>query len=161
MEKYNLVVFNDENLEIEVKVDKDNETVWLTQKQMSDLFGKSQSTINEHINNIYKEGEVLIDDTMIKFGNSENSTKPTNYYNLDVVISVGYRVKSKRGIAFRRWANSVLKKYLLEGYAVNNKRLEQLEKSFSIISIASRIDKAITSEEGKAILDAILLIMNV
>ena len=156
MKKYNLVVFNDKDLTLEVKLDDENETVWLTQKQMSELFGKSQSTINEHINNVYEEGELLIGDTMRKFGNSEKSTKPTNYYNLDVIISVGYRVKSKRGVAFRKWANSVLKKYLLEGYVVNDKRLEQLEKSFNLISIASRLDSKIINDEGNAILQTLL-----
>lgn len=156
MKKYNLVVFNDKDLTLEVKLDEENETVWLTQKQMSELFGKSQSTINEHINNVYEEGELLVGDTMRKFGNSEKSTKPTNYYNLDVIISVGYRVKSKRGVAFRKWANSVLKKYLLEGYVVNGKRLEQLEKSFNLISIASRLDSKIINDEGNAILQTLL-----
>ena len=156
MKKYNLVVFNDKDLTLEVKLDDENETVWLTQKQMSELFGKSQSTINEHINNVYEEGELLVGDTMRKFGNSEKSTKPTNYYNLDVIISVGYRVKSKRGVAFRKWANSVLKKYLLEGYVVNSKRLEQLEKSFHLISIASRLDSKIINDEGNAILQTLL-----
>ena len=104
MKKYNLVVFNDKDLTLEVKLDDENETVWLTQKQMSELFGKSQSTINEHINNVYEEGELLVGDTMRKFGNSEKSTKPTNYYNLDVIISVGYRVKSQNGVMFRKWA---------------------------------------------------------
>ena len=156
MKKYNLVVFNDKDLTLEVKLDDENETVWLTQKQMSELFGKSQSTINEHINNVYEEGELLVGDTMRKFGNSEKSTKPTNYYNLDVIISVGYRVKSKRGVAFRKWANSVLKKYLLEGYVVNDKRLEQLEKSFNLISIASRLDNKIINDEGNAILQTLL-----
>jgi len=156
MKKYNLVVFNDKDLTLEVKLDDENETVWLTQKQMSELFGKSQSTINEHINNVYEEGELLVGDTMRKFGNSEKSTKPTNYYNLDVIISVGYRVKSKRGVAFRKWANSVLKKYLLEGYVVNDKRLEQLEKSFNLISIASRLDSKIINDEGNAILQTLL-----
>ena len=156
MKKYNLVVFNDKDLTLEVKLDDENETVWLTQKQMSELFGKSQSTINEHINNVYEEGELLVGDTMRKFGNSEKSTKPTNYYNLDVIISVGYRVKSKRGEAFRKWANSVLKKYLLEGYVVNDKRLEQLEKSFNLISIASRLDSKIINDEGNAILQTLL-----
>ena len=156
MKKYNLVIFNDKDLTLEVKLDDENETVWLTQKQMSELFGKSQSTINEHINNVYEEGELLVSDTMRKFGNSEKSTKPTNYYNLDVIISVGYRVKSKRGVAFRKWANSVLKKYLLEGYVVNSKRLEQLEKSFNLISIASRLDSKIINDEGNAILQTLL-----
>ena len=84
-----------------VDVTFEDETVWLTQEQMSELFQKAKSTINEHIKNIYKEGELEKKDTMRKFGNSEFSTKPTNYYNLDIIISVGYRVRSQRGVHFR------------------------------------------------------------
>lgn len=155
MEKYNLVVFNDDNLELEVKVDKDNETVWLTQKQMEILFDVSHATISEHIRNIFLEKE-LEEETSVGISDKSNGGRKAKHYNLDVIISVGYRVKSKRGIAFRRWANSVLKKYLLEGYAVNNKRLEQLEKSFNLISIASRLDEKIINEDGNAILQTLL-----
>ena len=81
---------------------------------MSKLFGKAKSTINEHIKNIYKEGELLEHESMTKFGNSEFSDKPTNYYNLDMIISVGYRVKSQNGIIFRRWATKILKNYMLK-----------------------------------------------
>ena len=155
MDKYNLVVFNDEDLKLEVKVDKDNETVWLTQKQMELLFGVSHATISEHINNIFLEGE-LDEDNSVGISDKSTGGRKSKIYNLDVIISVGYRVKSKRGIAFRKWANSVLKKYLLEGYAVNNKRLEQLEKSFNLISIASRLDNKIINDEGNAILQTLL-----
>ena len=79
-----------------------DETVWLSQEQMSQLFGKAKSTINEHIKNIYNDCELFVEDTMIKFENSEFSDKPINYYNLEMIISVGYRVKSKNGIIFRR-----------------------------------------------------------
>ena len=106
--------------------------MWLTQEQMSKLFGKAKSTINEHIKNVYKEGELIEKETMTKFGNSEFADKPTNYYNLDMIISVGYRVKSQNGILFRKWTTSVLKDYMLKGYAVNQKRLEYLEKNYKI-----------------------------
>jgi len=106
-----------------------DETVWLTQEQMSLLFGKAKSTINEHIKNIYKEEELFEADTMRKFGNSEFSDKPTNYYNLDMIISVSFRVKSQNGIIFRRWANKILKDYMLKGYAINQRRLDYLEKN--------------------------------
>ena len=89
-----------------------DENVWLTQEQMADLFQKSKSTINEHIKNIYSDGELNESSTMRKFGNSEFSTKPTNYYNLDVIISVGYRVRSQRGVQFRIWASAILKEYI-------------------------------------------------
>ena len=125
--KNEIILF--ENQDVKLEVNMKYETVQLTQEQMSNLFGNAKSTINEHIKNIYKEGELEEKDTMTKFGNSEFSDNPTNYYNLDVVISVGYRVKSKSGILFRKWANKVLKDYLIKGYAVNNKILEYLEKN--------------------------------
>ena len=111
-------------------------------EQMAKLFGKAKSTINEHIKNVYKEGELVENETMTKFGNSEFADKPTNYYNLDMIISVGYRVKSQNGILFRKWATSVLKDYMLKGYAVNQKRLEYLEKTIKLIDIANRIDES-------------------
>lgn len=103
---------------------------------------KAKSTISEHIKNVYKEGELIEKETMTKFGNSEFADKPTNYYNLDMIISVGYRVKSQNGILFRKWATSVLKDYMLKGYAVNQKRLEYLEKTIKLIDIANRIDES-------------------
>lgn len=151
--KNEIILF--ENQEVKLEVNMKDETVWLTQDQMSNLFGKAKSTINEHIKNIYKEGELEEVETMTKFGNSEFSDKPTNYYNLDVVISVGYRVKSKNGIIFRKWANKVLKDYLIKGYAVNNKRLEYLEKTIKLIDIASRIDTKISGDEAKEIIKVI------
>ena len=151
--KNEIILF--ENQDVKLEVNMKDETVWLTQDQMSNLFGKAKSTINEHIKNIYKEGELEEVETMTKFGNSEFSDKPTNYYNLDVVISVGYRVKSKNGIIFRKWANKVLKDYLIKGYAVNNKRLEYLEKTIKLIDIASRIDTKISGDEAKKIIKVI------
>ena len=151
--KNEIILF--ENQDVKLEVNMKDETVWLTQDQMSNLFGKAKSTINEHIKNIYKEGELEEVETMTKFGNSEFSDKPTNYYNLDVVISVGYRVKSKNGIIFRKWANKVLKDYLIKGYAVNNKRLEYLEKTIKLIDIASRIDTKISGDEAKEIIKVI------
>lgn len=121
-----------ENQNVKLKVNMKYETAWLNQSQISTLFGKVKSTINEHINNIYKEGELEKKDTMTKLGNSEFTDKPINYYNPDVIISVGYRVKSKNGIIFRKWANNVLKDYLLKGDAINQKRLEYLEKNSEI-----------------------------
>lgn len=132
-----------------------DETVWLTQVQMAELFEKSKSTINEHIKNIYKEQELCENETMCKFGISEFSDKPTNYYNLDVIISAGYRVKSKNGIIFRKWANKILKDYLIKGYTVNNKRLEYLEKTICLIDIANRMDESLASNDAKEILKVI------
>jgi len=107
---------------IEVKVE--DETVWLTQKLIAELFGKSASTVNEHIKNIYAEQELVEDDTMKKFGNSEFAKKPTNYYSLDIIISVGYRVNSKRATQFRQWATRVLKEFAIKGFVLDKKRLE-------------------------------------
>jgi Virulence protein len=107
-----------------VDVTFENGTVWLTQEQMAKLFQKSKSTINEHIKNVYLEGELPEEGTMRKFGNSEFSTKPTNYYNLDVIISTGYRVKSQRGVQFRIWATGVLKEYMEKGFTMDDERLK-------------------------------------
>ena len=121
-EKYKIVKFVDNGFELEVNVSPSEDTVWLTQDQMADLFQKTKSTINEHIKNAYAEGE-LYTGTMKKFGISEFSKKPTNFYNLDVIISVGYRVNSKRGTIFRQWANRILKQYMLKGYAIDSSRV--------------------------------------
>jgi len=107
---------------IEVKVE--GETVWLTQKLIGELFGKSVSTINEHIKHIYAEQELIEAETMKKFGNSEFAKKPTHYYNLDMIISVGYRVNSKRATQFRQWATRVLKEFAIKGFVLDKKRLE-------------------------------------
>ena len=106
---------------IQLPVRIENDTVWLTIDQMVLLFGKSRSTINEHILNAISEGEVDKNTTIRKIGKTDFSTKPTNFYNLDVIISVGYRVKSIQGTLFRRWANQVLKDYLLRGFCVNQR----------------------------------------
>lgn len=151
--KNEIILFENQGVKLEVNL-KD-ETVWLTQAQMAELFEKSKSTINEHIKNIYKEGELTENETLTKFGNSEFTDKPTNYYNLDMVISVGYRVKSKRGILFRQWANKILKDYLLKGYAINQKRLEYLEKTIQLIDIANRMDDRLENNDAKEILKVI------
>ena len=148
-----IILFENQGVKLEVNL-KD-ETVWLTQEQMSKLFEKAKSTINEHIKKIYKDGELIESETMTKFGNSEFADKPTNYYNLDMIISVGYRVKSQNGILFRKWATSVLKDYMLKGYAVNQKRLEYLEKTIKLIDIANRIDERLEGNDAKEILKVI------
>ena len=151
--KNEIVIFENQNVRLEVNL-KD-ETVWLTQEQMARLFGKAKSTINEHVKNIFKEGELEESEVMSKFGNSEFSDKPINIYNLDMIISIGYRVKSKNGIIFRKWASSVLKEYMLKGVAINNKRLEFLEKSVKLIEIANRGTDRISDSEAKDILNVI------
>ena len=151
--KNEIILFENQGVKLEVNL-KD-ETVWLTQEQMSKLFEKAKSTINEHIKNIYKEGELVETDTMTKFGNSEFADKPTNYYNLDMIISVGYRVKSQNGILFRQWATKILKDYMLKGYAINTRRLEYLEKTIKLIDIANRIDNRLEGNDAKEILKVI------
>lgn len=122
MEKSEIVIYKSEDGNIKVDVLFEDETVWLTIDQMSTLFGKSRSTINEHILNIYAEGELSETDTIRKIGNSDFSTKPTNFYNLDVIISVGYRVKSKQGTQFRIWATQRLREYIIKGFTLNDER---------------------------------------
>lgn len=124
MNNNEIIIYQTEDGVTKISVTLDGDTVWLTQEQMAELFQKSKSTISEHISHIYAEGELLQETTMRKFGNSEFSTKPTNYYNLDVIISVGYRVKSLRGTQFRIWANGVLKDYLIKGFALDDERLK-------------------------------------
>ena len=146
-----IVLFENQNVNLEVNVN--DETVWLTQNQMARLFDRDIKTISKHIINVFEE-------ELDKESNSQkmriaNSDKPVTYYNLDVIISVGYRVKSKNGIVFRKWANKVLKDYLIKGYAINNKRLEYLEKTIKLIDIARRIDEELNSNEAKEIIRVI------
>lgn len=126
-----IVIFKNGELELEVTVTPENDTVWLTQQQMAELFDKERSVITKHIGNIFKEKE-LDKDSNVQNLHIANSDRPVSFYNLDVIISVGYRVKSQRGIAFRKWATSILKDYMIKGYAVNEKRLEILNKTIDI-----------------------------
>ncbi len=137
-----------------MEVNLQEETVWLTQKQMAELFGKDENTINEHIGNIFSEGELDEKTSTGISGKSTGGRKP-KIYNLDVIISVGYRVKSKNGVVFRKWANKVLKDYLLKGYAVNKRRLEYLEKTVKLIDIAGRIDHKLNGDEAQEIIKVI------
>ena len=128
---------------IQLPVRVENETVWLTIDQMALLFGKSRSTINEHILNALSEGEILKNESVRKIGKSDFSTKPTNFYNLDVIISVGYRVKSIQGTQFRRWANQVLKEHLLKGYSVNRRLISQENKLENLDSRVINLEKQV------------------
>ena len=119
-----IVIYQSEEGKVSIDVLFQDETVWLPIEQMSILFGKSRSTINEHILNIYKEGELSEADTMRKIGISDFSTKPTNFYNLDVVISVGYRVHSVQGTRFRQWATQRIHEYIIKGYTLDDERLK-------------------------------------
>ena len=141
--KNEIIIFENQNVKLEVNM-KD-ETVWLNREQMAKLFDRDVKTIGKHINNALNEelkDEVVVAKfaTTTKHGAIEGKTqtKEVEYYNLDMIISVGYRVKSKNGVIFRRWANKILKDYLIKGCAVNEKRLEYLEKAVKLIDIAGR-----------------------
>ena len=131
----------DETIRLEVRVE--NETVWLSQAQISSLFQRERSVITRHINNVFKEGE-LDKESNVHFLHIANSDKPVQYYSLDVIISVGYRVKSLNGTKFRKWANGVLKQYLLKGYAINQRMfdIEQkvVEHGMEITEIKKKVD---------------------
>lgn len=127
-----IILFESLDKSISLTVPFDNETVWLTQSQMIKLFERNQSVISRHIKNVFDENEVD-KESNIHFLHIANSDKPVIYYSLDVIISVGYRVKSKRGVEFRKWANSVLKQYILKGYAANESRLIELKQTLEII----------------------------
>ena len=150
--KNEIIIF--ENQDVKLEVNMKEETVWLTQAQMEELFDVKHATISEHINNIFKEGEL---DEKTSVGISDKSTggRKSKIYNLDVIISVGYRVKSKNGVIFRQWANKVLKDYMIKGYAINQKRLDYLEKTIKLIDIANRIDERIENSDAKEILKVI------
>lgn len=135
-EKHKIILFEDDNIKLEVPISPDQDTVWLNRNQMAELFDRDVKTIGRHIRNVLKEE--LDHSTVAKFMTVQNEgnrqvTRDIEYYNLDMIISVGYRVKSKRGIAFRKWANSVLKQYILQGYAVNHNRMTQLGGVIRII----------------------------
>jgi len=142
MNKNELVIFETKDNAIRLEVPVEKETVWLTQAQMIELFDRDQSVISRHINNAFKE-ELDKESNMQKM-HIANSDKPVAFYSLDVVISVGYRVKSNRGVEFRKWANTVLKQYILQGYAVNHNRIAQLGE---VIKIMKRTQNELDSQQ--------------
>ena len=152
MMKNEIIIF--ENQEVKLEVNMQDETVWLSQSQMAELFGRDIGVISRHIKNIFEEDE-LDEKSNLQKMQIANSDKPVNFYSLDVIISVGYRVKSKNGVVFRRWATKVLKDYMIKGYAVNNKRLEYLEKTIKLIDIAGRIDRELKGNEAQEIIRVI------
>jgi hypothetical protein len=119
-----ILIYENQDGNIKIDVRLSDETIWLTQDQMAVLFGKAKSTINEHIKNVFAEGELLEAQSTNKFGISEFQQKTPNYYNLDVIISVGYRVKSQQGTQFRIWATQRLKEYIVKGFALNDERFK-------------------------------------
>ena len=140
-----IVLYNpDDTIRLEVRMT--DETVWLSQAQMAELFQKDQSVIARHISNIFKEGEQDEESNMQIMHNTLSKYKPTKVYSLDIIISVGYRVKSQRGVTFRKWANKVLKEYLLRGFSINN-RLTQIEQN--VKSHFIEYDKMLQDHQSK------------
>ena len=143
MDKKENEIITFENQSVKLEVNMKDETVWLNREQMAKLFDRDIKTIGKHINNALEE-ELKDIPTVANFATVRKEgertvTRNIEYYNLDMILSVGYRVKSKNGILFRKWANNVLKNYMLKGYAINQKRLEYLEKTVQLIDIANRL----------------------
>ena len=150
MKNNEIVLFETVDNEVSLQVQMQDETVWLTQAQMVELFGRDVSVISRHINNVFKEGE-LDKKSNLHFLQIANADRPVTIYSLDVIISVGYRVKSQRGVEFRRWANSVLKDYILRGYAVNDKRINQLGK---IVQIMKRAENQLDAQQVLSVVES-------
>ena len=158
--KNEIVLF--ENQDVKLEVNMQDETVWLNTEQIAQLFDRDYKTIRKHINNALKE-ELSDQVVVAKFENTtihgaidgKTQTHIIDYYNLDMIISVGYRVKSKNGVIFRKWANKILKDYLIKGYSVNQKRLEYLEKTIKLIDIAGRIDTELKDSEAQEIIKVV------
>lgn len=154
MRENKIILF--ENQEVKLEVNMKDETVWLSLEQMAELFSRDRTVIVRHINNIFKDNELDKNEVCAKFAHTtkhgaisdKSQTRELIYYNLDMIISVGYRVKSKNGIIFRKWATKVLKDYMIKGYAVNQKRLEYLEKTIKLIDIAGRMDAELKGSEA-------------
>ncbi len=147
MENTNIIIYQTEDGNTKIETRLEDETVWLTIDQMAELFQKSRSTINEHILNIYEEKELDNEQSMRKIGNSDFSTKPTNYYNLDVIISVGYRVKSHQGTKFRQWATARLREYIVKGFTMNDELLKQAGGGNYFEELLARIRDIRSSEK--------------
>jgi len=163
MENSDIRIYQLEDGKTEINVQLDNETVWLNLNQMVDLFERDKSVISRHLNNIFKEKELQKDSVVAKNATtaSDGKTYQVDYYNLDVIISVGYRIKSKRGTQFRIWANQIIKEYLIKGYSINEKRLsqqnEQLKELQDSVKILGNVlnYKALTNDESLGLLKII------
>ena len=150
MEKPNsqIVIYKDEGGKVKIDVRFDGRTVWLTLEHMAQLFGKAKSTINEHVLNVYKENELKEAETIQKIGNSDFLVKPTHFYNLDVIIAVGYRVKSPQGTAFRKWATERLSEFIVKGFVIDDERLKNPDVPFDYFEeLTRRIADIRTSEK--------------
>ena len=154
-----LIIYKAPDGKMSIDVTVQNETVWLSQGQMADLFGKDQSVIARHISNVFKEGELEKESNMQILHNTLSKFKPTQVYSLDVIISVGYRVKSKRGTQFRIWANQVLKQYLLQGYAINERvaaqKYDELSQLVKVLGRTIQNQEKLT-EDSRSLLDVVV-----
>lgn len=159
MSNYEIIKFVDGDFELDVNISPQQNTIWLTQDQIAKLFEKSRSTITEHINNIFSEGELL---EMTSVGNSDiTNHRPAKLYNLDVILAVGYRVKSKRGILFRRWATAVLRDYLIKGYSLSSDRVIVTNENYiQLINDVNHLKKDVEDIKGivnRNVLDSIII----
>ena len=155
-----IIIYQTEDGSTAIDVRLENETVWLSQAQMANLFQKDQSVIARHINNVFKEGELDKNSNMQILHNTFSKYKPTTIYSLDVIISVGYRVKSLQGVAFRKWANRVLKDYLIKGYVVNEKiRKKQIGELRQLVQMLGRTiqnQPLLKNDENQALFDIVV-----
>jgi len=162
----NIYIYEAKDGSTQIEVPLESETVWLTQDQMAELFQRNKSTISRHINNAFEEGELSMESTVAKYATVQiegerEVSRDLIYYNLDVIISVGYRVKSKQGTQFRIWANRILKEYLLQGYVLNERKLQQAEEKYldlqKAVSLVAHISnrKNLSSNEAQGILQVL------
>lgn len=153
-----IIIYQNDNDEVQIEVQFENETFWLSLNQIATLFERDKSVISRHLNNIYKEGELDVDSTVAKSATvqhegSRKVKRTIEYYNLDAILSVGYRVNSKRGTQFRQWATQRLKDFLIKGYAINQKRLDELQQTVQLIQ--KSIDEDTNLKEAKGLLEII------
>ncbi len=152
MKSNEIILYETADREVKLNAKTDRDTVWLSLDQLTELFERDKSTISRHIRNIFKEGELERDSVVANFATTaaDGKTYQIDYYNLDVIISVGYRVRSQRGVEFRRWANKVLKDYIIKGYAVNNKRIEQIGE---VIRIMKRAENQLDAKQVLSVIE--------
>ena len=161
MNNNEIIIFD--NQEVKLEVNLKDETVWLTLDQIAKLYGRDRTVITRHINNIFNSEELYKEEVCAKFAHTtkhgsiaeKTQTRELDYYNLDMIISVGYRVNSKQGIAFRKWANKILKDYMLKGYAINEQRLNYLEKKVQVLDIVTRSIDNIKDTDLKQVIKVI------
>ena len=158
MQENEIIIYQTEDGQTQIDVHMKNETVWLTSRQMALLFDRDESNVRRHVINVFTEGE-LSRENNVHFLHVNGVKKPVPFYSLDVIISVGYRVKSQRGTQFRIWANRVLKDYLVKGYAINNKvAIQKYEELIQLVNVLGRTVKqqeTLTSDEATALVDVV------